>query len=103
FGEAYREVLTRWASLITERPYLVNRFSQTVDAARNTKINEGDQGFFYRDPISGQEVFNYTLTGPLTKLLTGTEMPMVGSVQGLSLATSIIPGVGPVASIALAD
>lgn len=91
FGEAWKEVLGRWGKLATERPQIPRRFEQIVRGARGA-------GFFHTDPATGQEVFSYPMPGPVADYLgIGVE----GSVQGLSLGTSVIPGVGPVASLTM--
>lgn len=89
YGEAWREVLTRWPKLFVENPQLVRRSQMIVEGARGA-------GWFHQDPATGEEMFTYPIPGPLADYL-GTEFQ--GSVKGLSLGTSVLPGLGPVASV----
>lgn len=89
FAEAWKEVLTRWAKITTENPRVIRRGQQIVEGARGA-------GWFHPDPTTGQEVFNYPGSGFLSEHLLGVKVPFTGRVQGLSLAASIVPGVGPV-------
>lgn len=118
FGEAWKEVVTRWGKLVAERPQIVRRAQVGLEAARGGGLGEfmgvpemfdenGElfqPGFFWKDEF-GEDVFVYPgsqwLTGSLTKLLSGVkaEVPLVGRVQGLSMFGSIFPGIGPVAAI----
>lgn len=93
FGEAWREVLTRWAKTLAQQPAVANRGAQTIQGAR-------ESGFFYRDPVTGEEVFNY-LVPPFMADYLGVEWK--GSALGLSLGTQLIPGLSPVASIGLSQ
>jgi hypothetical protein len=117
FGEAWREVMTRWAHLAnpTSAHGIRNlrRFSQIINGARGEDFGEvmdapetldGDQrGFFWKDEF-GEEIFVYPgsqwLTGSVTQALgEKVPVPLAGRVQGLSMFGDILPGIGPVASI----
>lgn len=91
FGEAWKEVLGRYMKLAVERPQVPRRFQQIVQGARGA-------GFFHRDPATGEEVFSYPLPGPVADYLG---IDMSGSVQGLSLGTAVIPGLGPAGQLTL--
>lgn len=93
FGEAWKEVLGRWGKLAIDRPQIPRRLEQIVRGARGA-------GFFHRDEATGEEVFSYPLDGPLADYLG---VSMQGSVQGLSLGTSVMPGVGPVGTLAMKE
>jgi len=99
FGEAYQEVLSRWAKGVAQNPKILRRLGQGVALARGS-------GVFEKGPF-GQEVFTY---GPAEWIgekmmdLTGTEgvpVPISGSVSGLNIAGNGLPGVGPVVQIPL--
>jgi hypothetical protein len=93
FGEAWKEVITRWARIASERPTVVRRAQQGIQSARGS-------GFFHQN-ANDEEVFSYGMTGALSEFVTGlgggpgTPMPLTGRSQGLSLATELIPGFGP--------
>ena len=91
FGEAYQEVLSRWAKAVWENPMVLRRLGQGVEEARET-------GFFQKGPF-GQEVFVYPGAEWLTDKLVGVPVPISGSVSGLNIAGSGLPGVGPVVQI----
>lgn len=91
FGEAWKEVLTRWAKIGMENPKVVRRGQQIITGARGN-------GFFHKD-VNGQEVFTYPFSRHLTKTLTGIPFDINGRVAGLSLMTEVLPGVGPVVQL----
>lgn len=120
FGEAWKEVITRWAKLATisgpggvplpGKP--VRRFQQTIQAARGEGLGQfagtgldpetGKQrGFFYKNEF-GEEVYTYPGSEWLTSGLTGVPVPLTGRVQGLNMFGTIIPGLGPAAQIPIA-
>lgn len=91
FGEAWKEVIERWGKLMLERPQTVRRFQQTIEGAR-------DSGFFHTN-TNDEEVFTYPASRWLTDKLIGVPVPLTGRVQGLSLMSEVMPGVGPVVQI----
>lgn len=120
FGEAWKEVLTRWAKLATiSGPggiplpgKAVRRGQQVIQGARGEDFGEfmgngidpetGKQrGFFYKNEF-GQEVYTYPGSEWATAALTNVPVPLTGSVQGLNMFGTIIPGLGPVAQIPIA-
>lgn len=94
FGEAYQEVLSRWAKAIPQNPKILRRLGQGVAEARET-------GFFEKGPF-GQEVFTWGPAEWLSEKLIGVPVPISGSVNGLSIAGNGLPGVGPVVQIPMA-
>jgi len=103
FGEAWKEVITRWGELIARRP---SSFRKPVLITRELSQNDvlphppDAEGFFWTDE-NGEEVFIYPGTGWLNEQLIGIPVPFTGRVQGLSLATELMPGLGPVLQIPL--
>lgn len=51
FGEAWQEILTRWAQMVAEKPQILRRAQQGLVSAR-------EEGWFYEDDY-GNEVFNF--------------------------------------------
>lgn len=117
FGEAWKEVLTRWAKLATiQGPggiplpgKAVRRAQQVITGARGTDfgalmgagedpLTGKDRGFFYENEF-GEEVYTYPGSEWLTSALTGVPVPLTGRVQGLNMFGNILPGLGPVAQI----
>lgn len=94
FGEAWKEVLTRWSRALVENPKIVHRLSQGISAGRG-------EGIIHTDPLTGQEVVTYPGTEWITDRLLGAPVPFQGSLQGVNIAAQGLPGVGPAVSIPL--
>lgn len=113
FFDAFREVGVKLAKTAIN-PVAVHRLDKAADALHNARIGgpgdfnllgpgdvngDGqDEGFVYKDPITGQTVVNVPLLGSAAKTLTGIPFDFRLSVGSMSLATSVIPSVGPIAS-----
>jgi hypothetical protein len=95
FAEAWTEMLTTWSKLLVENPAAIRRGGQVVEGARGS-------GFFYTDPQTGEEMFNYPGSAFVSKLLVGAPIPVTGSAAGLNLFAQnpVLPGFGPLAQIA---
>jgi hypothetical protein len=128
FAEAWKEVVTRWATLANPASFRglhnIQRFQQVMHAARGEDLGDvmgapvgldGRQsGFFWKDEY-GEEVFimpgSQWLTGQKWAHVPdwvpavggmgapGIPIPLTGRVQGLSMFGTIVPGVGPAAAI----
>lgn len=103
FGEAWKEILTRWAGIAVNRPQTIRRAQQLYQGARQPGFGEltgapAGQGFFYEN-TQGEEVFVYPGSEWLTSGLIGVPVPLVGRTQGLNLIAQVFPALGPVAAI----
>lgn len=110
FGEAWKEIITAWTSILRKNPQAIRRFQQGITAAREPSVlGEAEttpgtgQGFFHPDPQTGEEVFTYP-AGWVGKLLGinqgGVGVQFTGRVQGLNLvAATVVPGFGPAVQI----
>lgn len=111
FGEAWREVITRWADLafirgpggipIPGKP--IRRAQQIIEGLRGEELgdffgNEDGQGFFFKNEF-GEEVFAYPGSEWITNAASGIPVPLHGRTQGLNMFGSILPSVGPVVQI----
>lgn len=106
FFNAYTEILTTWGRLSKEnalRP--VVRLGQFVESAREQNPifdPNGSRGFFYKNPINGEEVFGYPGSGIVSDWMfgdlkqEGVDVQFPAYVSSVNLVASIIPGVGPV-------
>lgn len=103
FGEAWKEVSTRWAKLLTQNPQNLRRATQVVTGLRGADVDGNGQGFFHQDPATGEEMYSFVIDGPIMDFLGVPEVGFSGSVQGLTIANQIIPGVGPVGQFALSS
>lgn len=104
FGEAWKEVATTWARIATvDNPVATRRAQQIVTGLRSADTDGAGQGFFYTDPQTGQESFNYPFSGWINERLTDVPAPLQAPAQGLNIfATSVIPGFGPVVQLSVA-
>jgi len=100
FGSAWKEVLGTYASAIIEDPTRIRRAQLVFDAARKFDPDGDGEGFFYRDPTTGEYSFNFPASGWVSKLLTGQEAPLQAPVKRLSIGLGVVPSVGPVAQLA---
>lgn len=109
FGEAWKEVVTRWTGLIKQNPKVVRRAQQVIQGARGEDLGEvvgapEGEGFFFTNEF-GQEVFVYPGSAFLTEKLTalgdgpGVPIPLTGTVQGLNFLSNVMPGIGPVVQV----
>lgn len=94
FGEAWKEVLTRWSRAVYENPKVWHRLDQGVQSAR-------EAGIITKDPTTGQEVVVYPGSDWITDKIIGVPVPLTGSVQGVNIASAGLPGVGPAVSLPL--
>lgn len=100
FGVAYREVMSTWIGHLLENPTRIRKAQLIYNGATNFNPDNDGQGFFYKDPVTNENMFNFPMSGQLTKLLTGMEVPLQAPVKRLSLGLQVIPGIGPVAQVA---
>jgi hypothetical protein len=110
FGEAWKEVLTRWATIPFEHPEVIRRAQIGITELKSSNPFNNlpgavpdafkDQGFFYKDPSTGQESFAYPWSQHITDAIIGHEIPFTSQASGLSIAFNLIPGIGVVSSFA---
>jgi hypothetical protein len=106
FGEAWKEVFSRWFGpngLVANNPATVRRFQQMIQGARGEDFGEvmgapEGEGFFWRNEF-GEEVFVIPGSQFLTDRALGVPIPMTGSVKGLSMFGTVVPGLGPAMQI----
>jgi hypothetical protein len=103
FGPAWREVLKRYGSFLIEDPTRIRRAQLVYNGATNFDPDADGQGFFYKDPITGQNTFNIPLSGDIAKFITGVNAPLQAPVKGLSMGLQVIPSIGPVAQIVASE
>jgi hypothetical protein len=103
FGPAWREVLKRYGSFLVEDPTRIRRAQLVYNGAVNFDPNNDGQGFFYKDPITGQNTFNIPFSGDFAKIITGVNAPLQANVKGLSMGLQVIPSVGPVVQMVASE
>jgi len=110
FFDAFREVGVQLAKTAIN-PLATHKIDKAAEALGNLRIGgpgdtniigPGDvnqdgknEGFVYRDPQTNSLSFNYPLVGGAARALTGIPFDFKVSVGSLSMATSVIPSVGP--------
>jgi hypothetical protein len=100
FGPAWSEVMSSYAQFLIEDPRLIRRAQQVFTGAANYDPDGDGQGFFFKDPVTGENSFYIPFSGELSKLITGVNAPMQANVKGLSMGLQVFPAVGPVVQIA---
>lgn len=99
FVGAWRQVLGRWVRLISQNPGIVRRFQTIVQGARGA-------GFFFTDPVSGEERFNFPGSDWLAHTLTGGGLATAATAvasQTLGGVASHLPVVGPAIQQGVSD
>lgn len=100
FGAAWKEVLGTYAKAVVEDPTRIRKAQLIFDGARKFDPDNDGQGFFYRDATTGEYSFNFPLSGDISKLLTGQDVPLQAPVKRLSIGLGVVPSIGPMAQIA---
>lgn len=100
FGPAWSEVMSSYANFLIDDPRLIRRAQQVFTGAANYDPDGDGQGFFFKDPVTGENSFYIPFSGELSKLLTGVNAPMQANVKGLSMGLQVYPAVGPVVQMA---
>ena len=114
FFDAFREVGVQMVKTAID-PRKLHRIDKASEALSNLRIggpgemnligpgdvdeNGKNEGFVYKDPQTEQLTFNLPLVGGAAKALTGIPFDYKVNVGSLSMATSVIPSVGPYVSL----
>lgn len=95
FGSAWAEVMASWTKIATSNPEALRRVGITTQGVMNADPDADGKGFFYRDPVSGEYVFNYPFNnqlGPLTTYfggLGGLTGLAFGGVRGAAIGAAV--------------
>jgi hypothetical protein len=100
FGIAWREITTRFAKFAIEDPTRIRRAQLMYSGAEKADYDQDGQGFFFKDPISGENSFLLPMSGELTQLITGINAPLKGEVRRMSMGLQFTPGAGPMVQLA---
>jgi hypothetical protein len=87
FANAWRQIATDWIKILGRNPGFIRRAQMTVQGARGS-------GFFYTDPNTGKESFNYPMSDWVVNALTGG-----GGLPGEIARTVATGGLNQVAKI----
>jgi hypothetical protein len=100
FASAWKEVLGTYANFLIEDPSRIRRAQVAFTGATNFDPDNDGEGFFYKDPTTGQYSFNFPGSGWIAEHMTGINVPLQAPVKRISIGLGIIPSIGPVAQIA---
>lgn len=82
FGSAWAEVMNSWRKILVSNPDALRKVGVSVQGVRDSDIDNDGKGFFYKDPQTGEYVFNYPYSdklGALTSFFGG-----MGGLVGLA-------------------
>ncbi len=120
FGQAWGEILKTWVNLAASDPRILRRANVMVEGAKDADPDGDGRGFFYKDPVSGEYVFNYPMSDKFVALLTGpvsqalnkvpvlnrfgseagsVDAMLTAPVRSLNVGFTLTPGLGPMAQI----
>jgi len=109
FGEAYQEIVTTWAKILQDNPAPIRRLQMAVEKGRETnpfEQEDTDRGFFYTDPVTGEEMFAFPGWGGLASKWMGiqendpVQLEASGFAQSVNLiGQSFLPGFGPLVQV----
>ena len=106
FLEAYLEIFKTWTDITKKQGgknlVNVNKLVQSGSEPNPLADPTGQRGFFYTNPVNGEEVFAYPGTGLIQKYMfpefqdTGVEAEFPVYVSSINLVADIMPGIGPI-------
>jgi hypothetical protein len=100
FGSAWYEVSKRWLGDMTRNPEILKRGAVTVQGLKNADPDGDGKGFFFRDPQTGEYMFNYPFSEQLAPFMLGAAGAVVGGVgfgaAGIPIGAAIGGGAGAV-------
>ena len=100
FGAAWKEVLGTYASSLIEDPTRVRKAQLIFTGATDFDPDNDGQGFFYKDPTTGEYSFNFPFSGDIAQLLTGQDVSLQAPAKRVSIGLGVLPSIGPVAQVA---
>jgi len=86
FGSAWAEVMNTWGKIAISNPVAVRRVGLATQGLKNADPDGDGKGFFWKDPVTGEYVFNYPFSdqiGGLAAALTPIGALAGGVVGGL--------------------
>ena len=106
FLEAYLEIFKTWTDITSKSGgknlVNLNKLVQSGSEPNPLADPTGQRGFFYTNPVNGEEVFAYPGTGLIQKHMfpelqdTGVEASFPVYVSSINLVADIMPGIGPI-------
>lgn len=100
FGSAWKEVMGTYASAVLEDPTRIRKAQLIFEGGKKFDPDNNGEGFFYKDPTTGEYSFNFPLSATISKLLTSQETALQAPLKRISIGLGVIPSIGPVAQVA---
>ena len=105
FGSAWAEVTKNWAKTLSTDPEAFKRSTKAVQSLTTADPDNDSRGFFYKDPTSGEYVFNYPLSENFAPFLIaggaivggiagGVGGAIAGGIAGATISGPVNTGVG---------
>lgn len=80
FGSAWAEVTQKWIKMLATDPETLKRFGVTVEGIRDADPDNDGKGFFYKDPTTGEYMFNYPFEEQLGPFVLGFAGAALGGI-----------------------
>jgi hypothetical protein len=100
FGSAWYEVTKRWGKQMATNPEILKRGSVTVQGLRDYDPDNDGKGFFWRDPTTGEYVFNYPFSPELASFFPAAALGTIGTFAGGAIAGPIGAAAGLAGGVA---
>jgi len=100
FGSAWAEVMNTWGKIAVSNPQAVRRVGVSVQGLQNADPDGDGKGFFWRDPVSGDWVFNYPFSDKIGGLAAGLTPigaaigGVAGGLPGIAIGAAAGAGIG---------
>ena len=82
FGSAWAEVMKSWTKILATNPQNLGRVEKSVMALQEGDPDGDGKGFFWKDPISGEYMFNYPFSKQLGPFVGAYGGAIVGGILG---------------------
>ena len=93
FGSAWAEVMQSWSKMLVQDPQNLRKMGVSVQGLKNADPDGNGQGFFYKDPQTGEYVFNYPFSSHFSPFITGLTGAFTGALGGGAIGAAV-GGVG---------
>lgn len=98
FGSAWAEVTKTWAKTLSTNPEALKKSMRAVQGLKQADPDGDGRGYFYKDPVSGEYVFNYPMSehfAPWMTTVGGAALGfVVGGIPGAVSGAAIGAGAG---------
>ena len=96
FGQAWAEVMRAWQKTVLMNPNRLKNFGVTFRGIRDADPDGDGKGFIYKDPVTGEMMFNYPFVEGMAPLITGAAGALAGQTllgrSPLGMAGSALAG-----------